>query len=171
MIESLMFAAIGFLSASLVGAFMIAEVHRRAVRLTTRRLQISNPLITEILAAKDQQRAEYALYTARLEMTIRELRQRATSLFGELGKRNARIHRLEIELSEHAAAIAALRGALTERLRANTGEQAWEGNDNPEAAKPRLAQPHLTLVSGRSAEMQDPPALDDCVLQRSSAAG
>ena len=80
MIESLMFAAIGFLSASLMGAFMIAEVHRRAVRLTTRRLQISNRLITEILAAKDQQRAEYALYTARLETTIRELRQRTTSL-------------------------------------------------------------------------------------------
>jgi len=58
---------------------MIAEVHRRAVRLTTHRLQISNPLITEILAAKDQQRAEYALYTARLEMTIRDRGRRAYS--------------------------------------------------------------------------------------------
>jgi hypothetical protein len=171
MIESIMLVAIGFLSASLMAAFMIAEVHRRAVRLTTRRLQISNPLITEILAAKDQQRAEYALYTARLEMTIRELRQRTTSLFGELGKRNATIHRLELELSEHAAAIVALRGALAERLRADTGEPASDGNDNSQPAKPMPAQPHLTLVSGRSAEVEDRPAFEDGVLQRSSAAG
>src|SRR5688572_26895419 len=109
MIEPIMFFGIGFLIASLLGLVIIPLVHARAVRLTMRRLEAGTPLsMAEIQADKDQLRAEFAMSTRRLEMTIEQLRSKSTSQLAEIGKKTDGINRLKIEIGEKTAAIFAL---------------------------------------------------------------
>src|SRR6266568_3006506 len=71
MIEPIMFVGIGFLVAGLLVIGVIPLVHARAVRLTMRRLEALTPLsMAEIQADKDQLRAEFAMSTRRLEMSV-----------------------------------------------------------------------------------------------------
>ena len=71
MIEPIMFFGLGFLAASLLGLIIVPFVHGRAVRLTVRRLEAATPLsMAEIQADKDQLRAEFAMSTRRLEMSV-----------------------------------------------------------------------------------------------------
>jgi hypothetical protein len=52
---------------------IVPLVHNRAVRLTTKRIEASTPLsLAEIRADKNHLRAEFAISTRRLEMTIEE---------------------------------------------------------------------------------------------------
>ena len=75
MIEPIMFVGIGFLVAGLLVIGVIPLVHARAVRLTIRRLQASTPIsMAEIQADKDQLRAEFAMSTRRLEMSVEQLK-------------------------------------------------------------------------------------------------
>src|SRR5262245_17281296 len=75
MLESMMYIGIGFLFAALIAVGVVSLVHNRAVRLTTRRLEAAiPPSITEVQAEKDLQRAEFAMATRRLEMTIDQLK-------------------------------------------------------------------------------------------------
>ena len=87
MIESVMYFGIGFLVAALLGLLFVPLVHNRAVRLTMKRLEASTPLsIAEIRADKDQLRAEFAMATRRLEMSVDKLKAKTTSQLAELGK-------------------------------------------------------------------------------------
>ena len=75
MIEPIMFFGIGFLVASLFGLVLIPLVHNRAVRLTMRRLEAATPLsMAEIQADKDQLRAEFAMSTRRLELSVEQMK-------------------------------------------------------------------------------------------------
>ncbi len=77
MIESLMYAAIGFLIAVLLGLAAIPLVHNRAVRLTMRQLEGGLPSsMAELQAEKDALRAELAMAIRRLEITNEQLRTR-----------------------------------------------------------------------------------------------
>ena len=128
MIEPIMFFGIGFLVAALVGLVVIPLVHGRAVRLTMRRLEAATPLsMAEIQADKDQLRAEFAMSTRRLEMSVDQLKNRTTSQLAELGKKGDAINRLKIELGEKTATIFALEArdkALRDQLRATEDEIA-----------------------------------------------
>ena len=128
MIEPVMFFGIGFLVAALVGLVVIPLVHGRAVRLTMRRLEAATPLsMAEIQADKDQLRAEFAMSTRRLEMSVDQLKNRTTSQLAELGKKGDAINRLKIELGEKTATIFALEArdkALRDQLRATEDEIA-----------------------------------------------
>src|SRR5262247_1873227 len=132
MIEPIMFFGIGFLVAGLIGIVVIPLVHYRAVRLTVRRLEAAAPLsMAEIQADKDQLRAEFAMSTRRLEMSVEELKTRSTSQLAELGKKGDAINRLKVELGEKAAAIFALEArdkALRDQLRATEEEFAVKTN-------------------------------------------
>ena len=109
MVEPIMFFGLGFLAASLAGLIIIPFVHGRAVRLTVRRLEAATPLsMAEIQADKDQLRAEFAMSTRRLEMSVEQLKNKSTGQLAELGKKNETINRLKIELGEKAATIFAL---------------------------------------------------------------
>jgi chromosome segregation ATPase len=109
MIEPIMYFGIGFLVAALIGLVVIPLVHGRAVRLTMRRVEAATPLsMAEMQADKDQQRAEFAMSTRRLEMSVEELKARSTSQLAEIGKKGDAINRLKIELGEKTAAILAL---------------------------------------------------------------
>jgi predicted RNase H-like nuclease (RuvC/YqgF family) len=128
MVESIMFFGIGFLIASLLGLIVVPLVHNRAVRLTTRRLEAATPMsMTEIQAEKDQLRAEFAMSTRRLEMSVEQLKARSTSQLGELGKKSEAINRLKVELGDKAATIFAIEArekALRDQIRATEQEYA-----------------------------------------------
>ena len=126
MIEPIMFFGIGFLVASLLTLIFIPLVHGRAVRLTTRRLEAATPLsMAEIQADKDQLRAEFAMSTRRLEMSVEQMKARTTGQLAELGKKTDAINRLKVELGEKTAAIFALEArekALKDQLLATEDE-------------------------------------------------
>ena len=128
MIEPIMYFAIGFLVAALIGLVVIPLVHGRAVRLTMRRLEAATPLsMAEIQADKDQLRAEFAMSTRRLEMSVEQLKSKTTSQLAELGKKADAINQLKMELGEKTAAIFALEArdsASRDQLRATEEEIA-----------------------------------------------
>jgi chromosome segregation ATPase len=122
MIEPIMYFGIGFLIAALIGLVIVPLVHNRAVRLTMRRLEAGTPLsLAEIQADKDQLRAEFAMSTRRLELSVEQLKSKSTSQLAELGKKSDAINRLKMELGEKTATIFALEArdkALRDQLRA-----------------------------------------------------
>src|ERR1043165_4405291 len=126
MIEPIMYFGIGFLVAALIGLVIVPLVHGRAVGLTMRRLEAATPLsMAEIQADKDQLRAEFAMSTRRLEMSVETLKGKSTSQLAELGKKNDTINRLKIELGEKAATIFALEArdkGIKDQLRATEDE-------------------------------------------------
>src|SRR6187200_227084 len=128
MIEPVMYVAIGFLVACMLIIGIIPVVHARAVRLTTRRLEAVTPMsMAEIQADKDQLRAEFAMSTRRLELSVEQMKAKSTSQLAELGKKGDAINRLKVELGEKTAAIFALEArdkALRDQLRATEEEVA-----------------------------------------------
>ncbi len=109
MIEPIMFVGIGFLVAGLLVIGVIPLVHARAVRLTMRRLEALTPLsMAEIQADKDQLRAEFAMSTRRLEMSVEQLKARTTNQLTEIGKKSEAIARLKHELDNRTAQLLAL---------------------------------------------------------------
>lgn len=132
MVEPMMFFGIGFLVAALIGLVFVPLVHGRAVRLTMRRMEAATPFsMAEIQAEKDQLRAEFAMSTRRLEMTVEQMKAKTTSQLAELGKKSEAISKLKKELGEKGAVIASLEErdrAMKERLRAAQEEIAQRLN-------------------------------------------
>ena len=96
MIESSMYFGIGLLFGALIGLVLIPLVHARAVRLTTRRLEAVLPeSMAEVQAEKDLLRAEFAMSTRRLEMTVEQLANKTTSQVVELSKKDDIINRTQ----------------------------------------------------------------------------
>jgi predicted nucleic acid-binding Zn-ribbon protein len=133
--DVIIFFGIGFLLAALLGVAFFPLVHRRAVRLTSRRLETQSPMsMQEIKAEKDHLRAEFAMSTRRLETSIEELKAKTfvhvnalaqksnviTRLKAELDARAARIHALE----QHERALEGREKSLFEQLRASKEEMA-----------------------------------------------
>ncbi len=132
MIEAIMYFGIGFLVATLLGLLFIPLVHNRAVRLTTKRLEASTPLsMVEIRADRDHLRAEFAVSTRRLEMTIEELKAKTSTQLPELGKKTDAINQLKKELAEKKVTSAALEArdrTLRDQLRATEKELQMKSN-------------------------------------------
>ena len=126
MIESVMYFGIGFLVAALLGLLFVPLVHNRAVRLTMKRLEAATPLsISEIRADKDQLRAEFAMSTRRLEMSVEKMKTKTTTQLADLGKKTDAINLLKKELGEKTAAIFVLEGrekTLRNQLRSTEEE-------------------------------------------------
>jgi chromosome segregation ATPase len=139
MIEPIMYFGIGFLIAAVIGLVIVPLVHNRAVRLTMRRLEAATPLsLAEIQADKDQLRAEFAMSTRRLELSVEQLKTKSTSQLAELGKKSDAINRLKMELGEKTATIFALEArdkALRDQLRATEEEFAVKTSTMLEAQR------------------------------------
>jgi chromosome segregation ATPase len=106
MIEPVMYFGIGFFVAVVIGLGLLPLVHNRAVRLTGQRLEAATPVsLAEIQADKDQLRAEFAMSTRRLEMSVEQLKMRTTSQLAELGKKSDAINRLKQEIGEKSTAV------------------------------------------------------------------
>src|SRR6266852_9962924 len=109
MIEPIMYVGRGFLVACRIALAIIPFVHARAVRLTLRRLEAAPPLsMAEIQADKDQLRAEFAMSTRRLEMSVDQMKAKTTNQLAEIGKKSEAVGRLKFELGEKNAALLAL---------------------------------------------------------------
>jgi chromosome segregation ATPase len=128
MVEPIMYFSIGLLFATLLAIVIMPLVHGRAVRLTMRRLEAATPLsMAEIQADKDQLRAEFAMSTRRLEMSVEQMKVRTTSQLAELGKKTEAINRMKVELGEKTATIFALEArdrALRDQLKTTEEEYA-----------------------------------------------
>src|ERR1700749_3800746 len=128
MIEPVMYFGIGFLVAALIGLIIVPLVHNRAVRLTMRRLDAATPLsMAEIQADKDRLRAEFAMSTRRLELSVEQMKAKTTSQLAELGKKSDAINRLKVELGEKTAAIFSLEArekSLKDQLSATESEHS-----------------------------------------------
>ena len=114
-IETAMWFALGFLVAAVLGLVLMASLWRRAVRLTTRRVEASVPADAEAaLAEKDLQAARFARDLRRHELALADLRRRNTEERVAVGRqtialdemrqaRDAEIARVEAGLAREAA--------------------------------------------------------------------
>ena len=108
-----MFLALGFLAASLLSLLMLPAVWARAVRLSTRRLQMQLPLsMGEIVAERDQLRAEFATQARRIEQRAERLVEQQAAAMSEVGRQTAVIAGLETQMTGLLAEIGALSGDL-----------------------------------------------------------
>ncbi len=113
MIDAVMFAALGFLIASLLALMLAAPLWHRAVRLTTRKLESTMPMsVTDIQADKDQLRAEFAIELRRVEVALEKAKDKAARELVQANKRRVEIAVLNEELG-------AAKGQLQENANAN----------------------------------------------------
>src|SRR5580700_10679986 len=149
MIEPVMYFGIGFLVAALLCLLFVPLVHNRAIRLTMRRLEAATPVsIAEIRADKDQLRAEFAMTTRRLEMSVDKLKAKTTTQLAELGKKTDAINHLKKELGEKTSTIFALEArdrTLREQLRSTEEEFGIKSGSLREAER-TLADKEAELV-------------------------
>lgn len=106
MVQIVMYVALGFLLASLVALLLAPPLWRRAVRLTTRRLQATMPMTpAEIEADKDLTRAQYAVALRRVEMAFEKARDRAARNLVERNKRQIVINAMQADIDRLRAAL------------------------------------------------------------------
>ena len=131
MIEASMYLGIGLLFGALIGLVLIPLVHARAVRLTARRLEAVLPeSMAEVQTEKDLLRADFAMSTRRLEITVEQLTNKTTSQVVELSKKNDIINRLKVERDAQEIEIIALKAqveALQERVELRDAKELVSG--------------------------------------------
>ncbi len=115
MIDAILFLALGFLVATLLGLMVLPAIARRADRLARRRAEAAFPLSLEQVAAeRDHLRAELALRERAAEKRAEEaegVRVTAMRLAGERDVANAALQR---DLAARAADIVRLEAALAD---------------------------------------------------------
>src|SRR5579863_1629541 len=108
-----MIFALGFLVAGLAALAFAPAFWRRANRLTRRQLEMQIPLsVQEILAERDQLRAEFAVERCRLELRGQQLSERHAADLVQLGRQAIRMSAMESELK---AGLAEVQAAERER--------------------------------------------------------
>ncbi|MDR3497115.1 MAG: hypothetical protein P4L82_21170 [Ancalomicrobiaceae bacterium] len=122
MIETALYYALGFLSAGLIALILAPALWTRAVRLTRRRIEASQPLtLAEIKADRDQLRADFAVTSRRLELAVADLRHKNADYRidverarGKIADGEAEAERLTGELAARDDEIAARDGSIAE---------------------------------------------------------
>lgn len=122
MVQSVLFFVLGFLCAGFLALMVAPAIWRRAVALTRKRVEGSIPLTqTEIQADKDRIRAEYAMSTRRLEISVKALREKAAEQLVEINRGREALKGLAVERTDKNQALTEL-GAKNEALRQREGE-------------------------------------------------
>jgi chromosome segregation ATPase len=122
LVQSFLFFALGFLCAGFLALMVAPAIWRRAVALTRKRIEASIPLTqTEIQADKDRIRAEYAMSTRRLEMSVKALREKTAEQLVEINRGHEALKGLAVERTDKNQALSEL-GAKNEALRQREGE-------------------------------------------------
>ncbi len=110
-----MFAALGFLAASLCALLVLPALNARAERLTRRRLEALYPMsIVELTAEKDHLRAEFAVRERQLERRVEEAMAARRAEMEEMGRRTVRIGTLTQEIERRDAHLAEIERDLVE---------------------------------------------------------
>lgn len=101
LIEQVLIFSLGFLVATLLGLMVVPALSRRAMRLARRRIELQLPLSpAEILAERDQLRAEYAVKQRQTEQKFESAQVSQAEITGELGRRTSQLVQLE---NQHTA--------------------------------------------------------------------
>jgi chromosome segregation ATPase len=109
LIEQAMIFALGFLVAALFGLLFLPAVQRRAARLAGRRLEMLLPLsMEEIVAERDQLRAEFAVERRRIEQKLEAAGDAQAQHMGEIGRQAGMIDDLNGQLSQTREELRAL---------------------------------------------------------------
>lgn len=148
MVQPLMFAGIGFLFAALIALSLSPAIHRRAERLTARRLNEQLPRnVQELRAEKDHLRAEHAVQTRNLTLGLEKLHEKAALQSAELGRKTEEANRLRRTLGERDAALADLERRASadgrDRLRAELADAQFESN----AARAALREAERAILA------------------------
>jgi DNA repair exonuclease SbcCD ATPase subunit len=105
-IENVMYFALGFLAAALLGLMIMPSVWHRAVRLTRKRIEAATPMtMSEFRADKDQLRAEFALSSRRLEQNVAALRKRLTEQLTDVNQRRNELNILRAERDQQRTSV------------------------------------------------------------------
>lgn len=137
MVQSILFFVLGFLCAGFLALMIAPAIWRRAVALTRKRVEGSMPLtLAEIQADKDRVRAEFAMSTRRLEMSVKSLREKSAEQLIEIGRGLEALKGLEIERKDKKQALLELE-AKREELR--------QREDQLQGLTDRLAQTERVL--------------------------
>jgi chromosome segregation ATPase len=158
-IEQVMVFALGFLAAGLIALAAAPAFWRRAIRLSTRRLEMQLPLSPdEILAGRDLLRAEFAVERRRLEQKAEALNHLHAADMAELGRRAAIIAAQDADLralskqdNERRAELAALKTALA-KASAELAATTKEGYDTSGLIARKDAQINLLSASFEEAK-------------------
>lgn len=110
-----MIFALGFLVAGLAALAFAPAFWRRANRLTRRQLEMQIPLsVQEILAERDQLRAEFAVERCRLELRAEQLSEQHAADLVQLGRQAIKMSAIENDVK---AGLAEVQAAERERAR------------------------------------------------------
>lgn len=113
-----MIFALGFLVSGLLTLMLLPAFWRRALRLSQRRLEMQMPLsMAEIVAERDQLRADFAIRQRRIEQRCEALVADRAHDRGELGRRARLIGGLDAELAESKRVVIEQRTALADAER------------------------------------------------------
>lgn len=169
MIESALYFALGFVCAAFLALLLIPALLRRTARLTRRRIEASLPLSRdEIIADKDRLRAEHAVATRKLEITLKSVREKSALQAVEIARASETIDALDKDKARMSARIDELEKALSgaEALAGGRGnelsdlvarlEQAQSAMDEQARAIERLTYEHdeiSIIASSRQIEI------------------
>ncbi|TIS68771.1 hypothetical protein [Mesorhizobium sp.] len=137
MVQSVLFFVLGFLCAGFVALMIAPAIWRRAVMLTRKRVEGSMPLtLAEIQAEKDRVRAEFAMSTRRLEMSVKSLREKAAEQLVEISRGREALKELALERKDKKQALSELEAK---------GEDLRQREDQLQLLSDRLAQTEHAL--------------------------
>jgi len=135
MLESLMFAALGFLSAAVLSVLLAPPLWRRAVRLTTRRIEATMPMsVADIQADKDELRAEFAISLRKLELSLEKSKDQAARHLVERNRNQVMARQLQEELDTLKGELSA-RSSQTAVLQQNVSGRIPQLEAQNEAAR------------------------------------
>jgi len=164
LIEQAMIFALGFLVSGLLALLFLPAFWRRALRLSTRRLEMLMPLsMAEVFAERDQLRAQAAVEIRRAEQKLEAMRKDAAGHLAENGRRAAIIARLETEL----ASLGATLGANELYLRDAWNELGAMHVDSLDLTS-RLVQTSADLAALRLAEERLRLAFDEMRIEKAA---
>jgi chromosome segregation ATPase len=109
LVQSILFFALGFLCAGFLVLMVAPAIWRRAVALTRKRVEASVPqTLAEIQADKDRIRAEFAMSTRRLEMSVKSLREKSAEQLVEINRGREELKGLAFERAGKNQALSEL---------------------------------------------------------------
>jgi chromosome segregation ATPase len=123
LVQSVLLFTLGFLSAAFLALMIAPAIWGRAVALTRKRIEASVPLtLNEVQADKDQLRAEFAMSTRRLEVSVKNFKDKITQQMVEISRNREELVRLSAERDEKHQSISQLEAQANE-LRAEMKRQ------------------------------------------------
>lgn len=124
-LEVIRYFVLGFFVAGLLALMISPVIWNRAVELTRQKIESSVPLsINDIQADKDQLRAEFAMSTRRLEMSIDELREKASTQLIEINRKRDQSAKYDEDMRERLLAINNLEGKASDVRATLAGREA-----------------------------------------------